>query len=832
MLQIVLRQYRQFFRRSPLVTLLAGAVLAVGFAGSALTYTVMLTMLAPRSSGLRSMEYATIAEKTGGGGSRPISWKNYEHLRESAPWPDLMLVAYGEPIRAHLSYNQGERVVSVAAASKGFFGAFTQGLDAGEDFFSSRQGGQGGTEVILSRDLAERLFTDPGSGLGRQIVLNNQMFRVIGVAPKSFSGLWSSTEAWVTPDKIVALEFGAFKGESHSPGNGEENSSLFDNPELWQKLPFFYVLAGSTKLSLKGLHQNLETLVQSPDNLPNHLHVSDGLSKDPVRDIKIRSWARLAFLLSTALVFAAALNYCGLLLAQTPRYVEEVRLKRVLGASVLRIALESMCGPVITVLAGFFVAACGALAGLSVLGKQEPRFLPTDGVSWQTALGILGIGLAIACLLAILVALVPSLRLLRDSGAPRMGYTSTTGRKANLAMDGIVSSQIACCILICLIAAMIITAVRSISQEVLGFNGDHLTVVEIGPTLKDGPVEFLTADASNFPMATFARLVIEGSQERLREVKHMSAASCAPLAQPMKTVSIQRMDRDLPARSMHFCAVSQGFFQAMENPIVEGRSFSSSSFTGNVFEVVINRQLASELWPGEEPLHHTVRVEEPALGLQFVAEVVGVAQDMRFSGLTSTPDATVFLPLRGNVFTISFPLYFVTRGTVSSRSIEEFTRQQAASSMPSLGVTTSYRVDERLRESLMEQKARAWFSTGGAALIAIIAYLGLYGVLVHSVNSRRKEMALRACLGASAANLRMIVIRKALRCSVAAVAVSLLAWKPIMVLASTAWVGKAELSWRSAVAIPLMCLTAAVGISLLPAAAATQVSLAEMLKKQ
>ena len=71
--------------------------------------------------------------------------------------------------------------------------------------------------------------------------------------------------------------------------------------------------------------------------------------------------------------------------------------------------------------------------------------------------------------------------------------------------------------------------------------------------------------------------------------------------------------------------------------------------------MVINRSLANELWPGD-PLDHVVRLEEPAWSLQFDAEIVGVTEDMRFSGLTSTPDATVFLPLRGNAFTLSFPV--------------------------------------------------------------------------------------------------------------------------------------------------------------------------------
>jgi len=234
---MILKQYRRFLKRSPLVTLLAGAVLAVGFAGAALTSTVMLAMLAPKSGGLRAMHYVTVAEETSGGGSRPIAWKSYERLQQSSAGSDTTLVAYSEPILAHLSYQQNERDVLVAAVSNGFFSTFTQGLDRGHDFSSSWQGGYGGTEVILSSDLAQRLFTDPGEALGRSITLNNQTFQVAGIATKSFSGLWSSTDVWVTPDKIASLAFGARKGQPQAAGS--EHSADVDSPETWQKVPFF-----------------------------------------------------------------------------------------------------------------------------------------------------------------------------------------------------------------------------------------------------------------------------------------------------------------------------------------------------------------------------------------------------------------------------------------------------------------------------------------------------------------------------------------------------------------------------------------------------------------
>ncbi|MGH9915359.1 MAG: FtsX-like permease family protein, partial [Pyrinomonadaceae bacterium] len=349
---------------------------------------------------------------------------------------------------------------------------------------------------------------------------------------------------------------------------------------------------------------------------------------------------------------------------------------------------------------------------------------------------------------------------------------------------------------------------------------------------KGAHITFSTAGDGEFPLATFTRQVLESSNEKLRDVQYTSAASCVPLGTRMKTISIQRLDHDLPPRSIHFCAVSQGFFQTMGNPILEGRGFSTNQFTGDASEVVINHRLADELWPGEDPLHHIVRVEEPSWGLQYDAEVIGIAQDMRFSGLTSTPDATVFLPLKGNVFSLSMPLHFLARGMESPKSFAELVQLQASISFPSLGVSKSYRIDERLQQSFMEQKARVWFIALGAALIAMIAYTGLYGVLIHSVNSKRKEMAIRSCFGASAGDLRKIIIRQALRCSAAAVVISLLAWKPMLRLVSSGLLGKVELSWQLVVVIPLLCLATAVGISLFPASAAAKVSLAEVLKDQ
>jgi putative ABC transport system permease protein len=818
------KQYRRFIKRSPVASTLAGAVLAIGFAGSVLAYTVMFALSSPRPDGLRPGQYATIAEQASTGGSQPISWKTLEHLRASAGWSDPALAAYAEPIHVKLLSGPSARVVSVAAVSRGFFGGFTDGLYAGRDFSSSWGGENDGRDLIISLRLAQSLFPAPVDALNRTVRLNGEVYRVLGVAPASFSGLWSTTDAWVPPDKLISLEFGAFAGKAHSLGAG-------DHPEAWQDTPFFYALAGSRTAPLNLLQNELEDLVRSPANSPLRLHVNDGLTDDPISDAKIRFWARLSFLLSVSLIFGAGLNYCGLLLAQAPRYVEEIRLKRVFGARALQIMLEAMYGPAITVILAFLAGSSAAVLALSILSNWGTRLLPTSGIPWHALSVVLLTELAIASLWGIFVALLPSIRLMQDRGAPRVGHTSTASKNVSLALNGILAIEIGSCILICLVAAMIVSAVHSASKSALGFDSSLLTVVETGPASKGAPVEFSTAGSGDFPLAAFTRLVI-GDSWHLSRIKYMSAASCAPLGQRMRAVSIQRLDGDSRPRSVHFCGASEGFFRTTGTAIFEGKDFSTSQLTGDPSEAIVNRSLAQELWPGEVPLHHSIRVEEPAWELQFTAEVVGVAEDMRLAGLASSAAPTVFLPLKGNVFTLSFPLYFLARGATSPLSIEELVRQNAANSMPSLGVNNSYSVDTQLRQAFIEQKARAWFSSAGATLIAIVAYIGLYGVLVHSVNSRRKEMGIRLCFGATPGSLRKMVIRQSLQCSAVGIAISLLAWKPLAVLMAGSWLGKEELSWQSLVAIPGLCLVASVGVSLLPAAVAARVSPAELLKEQ
>lgn len=119
-----------------------------------------------------------------------------------------------------------------------------------------------------------------------------------------------------------------------------------------------------------------------------------------------------------------------------------------------------------------------------------------------------------------------------------------------------------------------------------------------------------------------------------------------------------------------------------------------------------------------------------------------------------------------------------------------------------------------------------------ALLMALVAYVGLYGALVYYVNTRRRELAVRICLGAMPATIRKIVLARAARCAFLAIALSAPLWPVLVHLSSSEYLGRVSWSTTRAVLLALACVAVAIFISLIPATAATSISPAEELKEQ
>lgn len=824
---MVLRETRRFLRRNPVLGLSAIAILSVGIGASALALTLLLAFSSVSAPGIRFMNHATIAEETAGGGSMAITWSKFEELRTLSR-RNIDLAAYSRPIDVTLGSDGASTPLRVAAISSGFFSVFTDQLTIGRDFTSTEEGTAGRHVAIVSFSLAVDLFRSPADALNRSIDLGGLPFQVIAVAPRSFEGLFgASVKAWVPANCVIPLDL---KPQKSNGSASEASAPGFASPDIWKLLPTFYGVTASNLASSRELPLELSRTIPRGGNGDAPLHVSAGLTIDPARDAKLRNWSRLGFLLALAFTIATSLNYCGLLLARTPLHVEEVRLKRTLGAGSSRLMMELMAGPAVTVGVAFFGSAVLLAAGLTLVSGASNFYWQLVQGSRHTAPLALGVQILFVCSLTLLIALIPALRLLRDEGAPRLGYASTPTRRTGFILQGIVTLQIACSIAACILAGMILSAVASLLKEPLGYHPDHLSAARIAPA--SGHISMEVSDEGPFPMASAMEGVLEQAAA-LPGVRCASVALNVPFDLPMRTLILQRTD--IPSatpRTVQYTAVTQNYFRTMGSRILHGSGFSSDALTGDVREVVVNQALEKELWPNNDAISRSVKLTAPATGIVFTATVVGIIENMRLSGPTESPEPAVFLPLKGLVFTMGMPYFIITDGSESPRSLQDRTNRQLSTQMPGLAVAYAYSIGDRSRGSLWQERKRGYWALAGALSIALVAYIGLYGALAYYVNTRRRELAVRMCFGASPWAIRKMILRQAARCALVAGIFSALVWPMLAHLSSSAWLGRVSWSPWLAVLISLACISASILTSLLPAAAATRVSPVDVLKEQ
>jgi hypothetical protein len=822
---MLLVEWRRIWRRNPIISLLAVVILSTGFCIASLTSWILQALSPSSIPGLISQTYVTTAFRSSGGGIQPLSW---ETVRELLPVTSNNRVGssiYGPALSARGRANGEVRQLLVASASPGFFQHFVQ-LETGQDFYGESGGTQDDAQVVVTEHLARTLFTGRRNALEQIIFINGQRFRIVGVANRHFAGLWADTDAWISPYRYVSLDMGG-SNQTGAPIDSAKSRSI-----LWQKLPVFYLLSGSS-LGTDQLLNSLQNTVQSNPLWSTSLTINEGLTVDPAGDQRVKTWGRVTFFLSVLIIVVASLNYCGLQIADAPRRISEVRLKRTLGASVARIVIDCMFGSSSLVLLSLTLGTASSWIAIRSLSSGATRMIK-GSFNIRDIFASLALEVLTSSVVILIVSLLPALRLAKESEAPRTGYGQTASTSTVWTLLGVVSAQIACCILVCLVATTCITTAGNMANHDQGFDSNNLSTIKLGAAEAGKPLEFVTGSNKGYPLSNLTNSILQSPTDIGLEKDSISASSCAPLTDPMKTLTMKRLDQpSSKERYFNYCAVSANFFNVLRNPIIKGTGFSSQQITGEPAEVMVNEKLSRELFKDENPLHQMVHVKQPAWNFEFDAEVVGVTQDMYYSGISRSTEPTIFVPLRGDAFTLAFPLFVTARGPISPRALETFLSRQSGIFMPSTAPVKSYTIARLAQSAAVEQKLRLYLVCTCALLVSVIAYVGLYSVLIHFVNARRKELALRACFGASPWSLRLSVLRQAAYCAIAATVIGLSLWHlTLLRFSAMEWMGGASWSWTISIIISVGCALVSMAIAYFPAESVLRVSPAEILKSQ
>ena len=217
-------------------------------------------------------------------------------------------------------------------------------------------------------------------------------------------------------------------------------------------------------------------------------------------------------------------------------------------------------------------------------------------------------------------------------------------------------------------------------------------------------------------------------------------------------------------------------------------------------------------------MNSSVKLTDPAAAgissFTAISAVAGVVEDTRIAGFTESPEPTVFRSTHGRHFFDTRP-HIVVNGLESINSLRDVTDRQVAALMPGLDVLSAYSVGDRARASLRQEKGRAYFALAGALAMTLVACIGLYGALAYYVGTRRRELAVRICLGAMPWTIRKIIIVRAARCAILATVLSIPLWPILAQLSSSDYLGKVSWSTERAIILSLICILGAILISLI-----------------
>lgn len=719
-----------------------------------------------------------VAGLGGKGSGHLLPFPLYERLREEIESFDQVFAR--TPSEAHFGHGGTLQPVDTDLVTGSYFEALDIRPVAGRLLTDEDDRALGGHPVVvLSHAFWQDRFGGSQEVLGQTVTLNGTPFAVVGVAEPGFRGTdWSQPPALWAPIRMIQ--------EIAGHGGLDEPRTRFNHV-------FARLAPGATRESAEAeLEPWFENFKQDDMRHPSWPSVNDeqlaGFLAARLRVLEggrgqARLGERLAepiWILSfaTALVFLlACLNVANLSLARAFAARRATALRTALGAGRAHILRESF------VESGTF-AVIGSTVGLiaaPTVASWTVRMFASLGSSTgqapiesQLDLRVLGFAVAISALVTLLAGIAPALFASRTLPKEALQQRSD-GAAAGLRLRrGMVVAQFTLALLLLLGAGLFSRTLRSLQLEGPGYETSNLLTFRIDPR-KDG-YDLVQSKAR-----------AERIQEALEQQPEITRAgiSAFPMLSgggwnnPVTATRSGRRDSDLATiatdRSIAMNAVSPGFFETLQTPILIGRDFTEQDRFDDGWSlqsVIVNQTFVDWYMDGQNPVGERLAFGN-APDIVPMIEIIGVVQSFRDFGVRETEPQVFFSLLERTVARADFYVRTATDSTGAAEAV----RRAVQSVDPSLTLVSLRTLDDQLDRLLVNERVLARLATAFAIVAALLAIIGLYGVLSFSAERRRHEIGIRMALGAPTWSAGGLIVREAVTMTALGVLIAVpLAW--------------------------------------------------------
>ena len=619
--------------------------------------------------------------------------------------------------------------------------------------------------VVIGHDVWRSRFGGDPSVVGRQVRLGNTVHTIVGVMPEGFA--FPVSHSYWTPFR--------FKPSDYPRGEGP---AIFMFGRLADGLAMEDAQAEVSTLGTRAAAAFPATHAQlRPQVLPYAYPVLD------IQDTSVAQVAMMQAIVSLLLV-VVAVNVAILIYARTATRQSEIAVRTALGASrrriVLQLFIEALVLSGLAAGAGLAIARFGITIAHGIIQAEMGALPYFIDYGLSPAAVLYAVGLAV--LAAVIAGVVPALQATgRRVQSTLRALGGGTGLRLGTTWSLLIVSQVALAVAgLPMAAAFGWDAVREATTKPIFAAEQYLAVrMALEPEPPEG-IDAATYKRELASRSTTLQRDVVAAVESEATVSDVTISYVPPGQESTARIEVQGEAVASPsvAPLVRFNRIAVDFFDAFDTPVLTGRAFTAADQAAAATAVIVNRTFVQKILGGGNALGRRVRFTAPEdanpadVETTRWYEIVGVVADLHANAMDdSMTESALYQPmLAGTGAPVS--LMVQLRG-VSPASFIGRLRELTTAIDPSMRISALPMVD------IYRQRDLAVRLVGLAVSLVVISVLllsaaGIYALMSFTVAQRRKEIGIRAALGADAGRLLRTIFSRAAAQLGAGVAIGLI----------------------------------------------------------